>query len=123
MWKYEQSTGQLFNPEGELVARGYSGHDAGLNNPAMQDAHDIGPIPIGEYAIDAFFDDLVGGKGPIVAHLDPKEGTDTFGRSGFMIHGDNSAANHSASHGCVILSRLVRVAIRDSFDRVLQVVS
>ena len=120
MWKYEQSTGQLFNPEGELVARGYSGHGSGLNNPAMQAVHDIGPIPQGEYAIGPFFDDL-GGKGPIVAHLVPCVGTQTFGRSGFMIHGDNAQGDRSASHGCVILSRAVRSAIRDSSDEVLQV--
>jgi hypothetical protein len=120
MWKYEQSTGQLFNPEDELIARGYSGYGAGLNNPAMQGVHDVGPIPVGEYDIDGFFDDP-GGKGPIVAHLTPKDGTETFGRSGFMIHGDNSAGDRSASHGCVILSRAVRLAIRDSVDRVLQV--
>jgi len=114
MWTYSQSTGKLAH-DGALVGIGYSGRGQGLNNPDAEALEGVGPIPRGEWTIGAFFDDP-GGKGPIVAHLTPVDGTNALGRSGFMIHGDNGAANHSASHGCVILARPYRIAIRDSKD-------
>jgi len=119
-WKYSQSTGDLIGPAGSRVCIGYSGHGAGVDNPADEAIPDVGPIPRGEYTIGRFFDDPV--KGPIVAHLVPLAGTDTYGRSGFMIHGDNKAGNHTASEGCVILPRTVREMIMASPDRVLQVI-
>jgi len=121
MWKYEQKSGKFINPTGSSVCIGYSGNGAGLNNPAMQQVHKVGPIPQGMYSIGTFFDDPE--KGPIVAHLTPLpgSGTDTFGRDGFMIHGDNRAANHSASEGCIILPHPIRESIMASSDRVLEV--
>ena len=116
-WTYQQSSGKLFR-DGTLVGIGYSGRDSGLNNPSAESQVSVGPIPVGEWIIGAFFDDP-GGKGPIVCHLTPCEGTNALGRSGFMIHGDNGAANHSASHGCIILARPYRIAIRDSGDMML----
>lgn len=122
MWKYQQSTGQLTNPTGSSVGLGYSGNGKGLNNPAMQSVPDHGPIPQGHWTIGTFFDDA-GGKGPLVAHLYAAAPTDTFGRSGFMIHGDNAAANHTASEGCIILPRLLREQLLASNDRALVVVA
>ena len=122
MWTYQQSTGTLTAPDGSTLGAGYSGHGSGLNSPTAQTQADIGPIPQGWWTIGAFFDDP-GDKGPIVAHLTPDAGTDTFGRSGFMIHGDNAAANHSASEGCIILARPLREAIRDSGDARLTVIT
>jgi hypothetical protein len=119
-WKYSQSSGTLINPAGSVVGTGYSGRGAGLNNPADQAAHDTGPIPQGEWTIGSFFDDP-GGKGPMVAHVTPAQGTEAFGRSGFMIHGDNGAADHTASEGCIILPRLLREQIMSSDDRALVV--
>jgi hypothetical protein len=43
-WTYKQSTGEL-DHNGAAIGAGYSGHGAGLNNPAMQNVHDVGPIP------------------------------------------------------------------------------
>lgn len=119
MWTYEQRTGHL-SLNGILKGTGYSGHDAGVNNPALESVHDVGPIPRGKYVIGQFFDDP-GGKGPTVAHLTPVDGTHTFGRGGFMIHGDNSAGNRSASHGCIILARFLRESVRDSGDADMEV--
>jgi len=120
MWTYQQSTGKLSH-DGVLVGIGYSGRENGLNNPAAQSQKALGPIPQGEWTIGAFFDDP-GGKGPIVSRLTPIKGNNMAGRpGGFMIHGDNGAANHSASHGCIILARPYRIAIRDSADRSLTV--
>jgi hypothetical protein len=119
-WKYSQSTGALVNPTGSGVWIGYSGRGAGLNNPVEQTVEGVGPIPQGEWTIGSFFDDP-GGKGPIVAHVTPVASTDTFGRSGFMIHGDNADANHTASEGCIILPRVVREMVMASRDRSLTV--
>ena len=121
IWRYEQKTGILSDPNGEMVACGYSGNGEGLNNPEMQAVKDHGPIPRGSWVVGSFFDDP-GGKGPVVAHLTPVAGTETFGRSGFMIHGDNEAMNHTASEGCIVLPRSARERIAQSGDAVLDVV-
>ena len=55
--------------------------------------------------------------------LTPQSGTNTYGRDGFLIHGDNTAMNHTASHGCIILPRIVRAGIDASDDKVLEVVA
>ncbi len=122
MWTYSQSSGTLTAPDGSVVGHGYSGRGGGLNNPQAENEPDIGPIPQGQWNIGPFFDDP-GGKGPIVAHVTPSPQTEAFGRSGFMIHGDNSEANHTASEGCIILARPLRQAIADSGDTILQVTS
>lgn len=116
-WRYSQTSGELRTPAGTVVGIGYSGHGSGLNNPAMQQVENVGPIPRGEWRIGAFFDDP-GGKGPMVAHLTPVA-AETFGRDGFMIHGDNEAMDHSASEGCIVLPRGVRQMLMTSEDRSL----
>jgi hypothetical protein len=122
MWQFEITSGNLTEPDGTLAGTGYSGHGEGVDNPADEQIPDVGPIPEGQYTIGTFFDDP-GGKGPVVCHLYPMPGTDTLGRSGMMIHGDNSEHNQTASHGCIILARPLREAIRDSGDTLLQVTS
>jgi hypothetical protein len=119
MWSYSQSTGAFVSPAGTQVGTGYSGNGAGLNNPLKQDVEGVGPIPQGVWTIGGFFDDQE--KGPIVAHLTPADGTETFGRSGFMVHGDNQAMDRSASEGCIILPRAVRSMVMASDDRALTV--
>ena len=78
----------------------------------MESDPDVGPIPRGEYTIGPFFTDPE--KGPIVAHLIPEPETNEFGRSGFMMHGDNMAGNESASLGCIILAHEVRARVAAS---------
>lgn len=117
-WKYSQASGTLTNPSGSRVGFGYSGHGDGVNNPSDEQQRNVGPIPQGEWEIGHFFDDP-GGKGPVVAHLTPLPGTETFGRSGFMIHGDNEQMNHTASEGCLVLPRLLREQLASSIDRTL----
>jgi hypothetical protein len=120
-WTYEQSTGNLTAPNGDLAGQGYSGNGADLDNPSGQADVGHGPIPQGDWTIGPFFDDP-GGKGPVVAHLIPCVDTQTFGRSGFMIHGDNSHMDHTASEGCIILSNPLRQLIKNSGDNQLIVV-
>lgn len=120
MWTYNSSNG-LLSHNWSLVGSGYSGRGDGINNPAMADVPNFGPIPAGQYTMSPFFDDP-GGKGPCVTRLTPAPGTNTHGRSGFMIHGDNSEHDRTASEGCIILGRTMRQQIRNSGDDQLEVV-
>jgi hypothetical protein len=118
-WKYIQSNGNLIFG-GELVATGYSGFGAGKNNPAMQKVPDVGPIPVGNYLIgDARNSEK---DGPLVMRLTPRLSTETFGRCGFLIHGDSENHFGSASHGCVIFDRPTRIRISTSGDTELEVI-
>jgi hypothetical protein len=119
-WQYHQKSGVLFQ-DGKLLTSGYSGHDAGFNNPALESDVGIGPIPRGMWTIGAFGNGHPH-LGPLVAALTPK-GHDAHGRSAFFIHGDNAKADHSASHGCIILPRFAREAIARSGDTALEVVA
>lgn len=114
MWTYNSASGAL-SRLGVIEGYGYSGNGSGLNTPAMAVVPCVGPIPSGEWTIGPFFDDM-GDKGPLVCHLTPVFDTDTHDRSGFMIHGDNAAMDHTASEGCIILSHILRQMIADSGD-------
>lgn len=120
MWQWDQSEGELSH-DGAHISNGYSGRDRGLNNPNMQAAVGVGPIPRGMWRIVSVGDSPNTGRFTI--RLEPEQGTETEGRSAFRIHGDNSRLNHTASHGCIILPRVVRDKIWNSGDRSLRVVS
>ena len=130
MWIYEQATGRLNRKTcsdcrgfGCSISQGYSGHGPGLNNPALQHIRAVGPIPCGTWLIGEPFDSET--RGPFVLPLSPGFGTQTFERTGFLIHGDERALPGKppgqASHGCIVLSRDVRKKIWDSNDHVLEV--
>lgn len=117
-WTYNQTTGSLRDPQGQLVANdGYSGAGQGRNNRAMEHARNTGPIPRGRYRIGNARHSTH--TGPVSMNLAPQTGTTTFGRSAFMIHGDN--ISHTASNGCIILRRPIREQINSSTDRELVV--
>lgn len=118
MIDYQSQTGEI-SLDGGGINTGYSGHGAGLNNPEMENVVGVGPIPRGKWHI-VRWDDHHAGKGPIVAVLEPV-GHDAHGRSAFLIHGDNSAMNHTASHGCIIAARGIREALRASGETELVV--
>jgi hypothetical protein len=117
-WSYSQSSGALSH-DGVPVGTGYSGNGEGLDNPHLQDVPDEGPIPEGIYAIGPA--STHPGKGQVVMALRPDPANRMFRRSGFLIHGDNANMNHTASEGCIILSRSIRNQIDKSEDRVLVV--
>jgi len=119
-WTYQESTGNLTNPGGKIVACGYSGKDLGKNNPDMQSAVGVGPIPCGDWYIDAPYDSP--NTGPYTLPLRPVVTASALGRSGFRIHGDSISDPGNASHGCIILPRYVRTQIWASGDRKLKVV-
>lgn len=119
MWTWDQSAGLL--TRAGKIWRGYSGAARGKNNPAMQAAVGVGPIPQGLWTITDRHDSP--NTGPCTLTLTPDAGTETFGRSEFRIHGDSIAHPGSASHGCIILPRAVRDAIWASGDRALAVIA
>lgn len=123
MWTWEISKGRLLTPAGSPFAIGYSGAPDGINDPTKIDMPDVGPIPVGQWNVGDPIDDAE--TGPFSLPLTPAEGTDTFGRTAFLIHGDSVllAGLQKASKGCVILGRFAREAIANSSDHVLDVVA
>lgn len=121
MWTYVQRTGALLR-DGARKATGYSGAlGPGRNNPEMQDRHDVGPIPAGHWRIADLIPQTAT-HGPYVLRLVPHADTNTFGRDGFLIHGDN-ARTHDASRGCIIVGRSTRELVWLSGDHELEVVA
>ena len=117
MWKYVQSSGDLFL-NGQYMETGYSGAvPDGKNNPAKECVRDVGPIPRGYYDIGS----AKVGPTPVTLPLTAdKPNYCNPARSGFLIHGDNSTG--TASQGCIIISRGMRETIADSSDKRLLVV-
>lgn len=116
MWRYEQSSGRLWR----LVATGYSGKEEAKNQPDLDSVKSRGPIPRGKWEITERFDHPT--KGPVCLRLMPERDTITHGRSGMLIHGDSVTAPGTASEGCIILPRAIRIRIWESGDRELIVV-
>jgi hypothetical protein len=121
MWTYVQKTG-WFGRDGILSAFGYAGAEVGRNNPEMQQVHNVGPIPVGLYRIVGPPFDTVD-HGPKVLRLEPDSENSMHGRAGFLIHGDSVSNPGTASEGCIILPRAVRMKIWESGDRELRVTS
>lgn len=118
MWTWDQSSG-VMTRAGKSFA-GYAGNGRGKNNPAMQAAKGIGPIPAGKWRmVEQPYNSP--NTGPYTIKLQPELGTNAFGRSEFRIHGDSIKSPGTASHGCIILPRAVREAIWGSGDRELLV--
>lgn len=122
---YEQSSGLIGfrkSPEAPVtpLARGYSGYPPHVNEPSSENLRSAGPVPRGSYRIGRPFDHSR--LGPVSLWLEPAASNDMHGRSGFLIHGDNSRRNRTGSHGCIILDRAARIAIAASGVRELVVV-
>ena len=120
MLTYRISTGELLDSLSNCLGIGYSGTPAALNNPSDVAIPNVGPIPPGQYRIGSPID--TASHGPYVLPLTPSEGDETFGRSGFLIHGDSASHPGAASHGCIILARPIREQIWALGDHDLLVV-
>ena len=118
-WIYSQESGKLSWGD-TVVGTGYSGNEEGKNNPAFERTPNVGPIPRGQYEIGPPFDTET--HGPFVMKLTASGPTYTYGRSGFLIHGDSVYAPGTASEGCIILARAVRERIASSQDNLLTVI-
>jgi hypothetical protein len=92
------------------VFEGYSGHDEGLNNSALERVHNVGPICIGHYRLLDIRDG--GALGPDVIPIVPVPTTYGYAvingvptiweRSGFYNHGNSARGGLYASHGCIV---------------------
>lgn len=120
MHTYSQATGE-WRHNGSLLGIGYSGFGEGLNNGELQGVVDVGPVPRGIYSVGSP-EDLAGGPhGPFVLRLTPNVPTSSqisaTGRSpfSFLVHGGKTGEldphEGTASRGCVVLERSIRVAI------------
>lgn len=115
-WCFNVVAGLLEDATG-LAVPAYSGTGEGRDNPSLEAVPNVGPIPKGRYGIgEAHFSPHTG---PISINLTP-DGHDAHGRTNFRIHGDSE--NHDASHGCIVTDPKTRGAIRDSDDKILDVV-
>lgn len=120
MWTYHQTSGHL-QLNDTLVGFGYSGHGPGLNNSDMQYVRGVGPACQGTYTIGPP-KNPVDHLGPLAMPLIPTNQEQMHGRADFFIHGDNAAADHTASDGCLIFDHNIRAAIAASTDHQLTVV-
>jgi hypothetical protein len=120
MWKYSQSSGELFNAAGTLIDTGYAGKGNAKNDPDQQCVADMGPIPRGYYNIQPAVTHPK--LGPVAIPLDPDTSNTMCGRSGFFMHGDKVSDPGNASEGCVIMKRTTREGVDASDDKRLQVV-
>lgn len=124
-WTHEIRTGKLYDPTGKCIDVGYAGGNCGsnpegINNPDLQDKHDVGPLPVGRFR---FGTPLNHSKlGVFAIPLIPDPANEMYGRGGFFMHGDKSAPPRSASEGCPIHANAARHAAWDSPDHDLDVV-
>lgn len=118
-YTYKISTGEL-SENGTYIAQGYSGYGEHKNNPDSTNLSDLGPIPAGIWIMGTSFDSPE--HGPLCIHLSPETGTETYGRSGFLIHGDSLKHPGEASKGCIILPRATRQEMFLSDDKILNVI-
>lgn len=129
-WQYVQNSGHLYH-DGVLVGTGWAGRNIenvanGRNNPAAQNVHGIGPIPVGFYTRGKVFDSPT--KGVATIPLIPDPTNEMFGRGSFEMHGFQIGSRsddpyNSSSDGCIIQEHDSRVQFGASLDTRLQVIS
>lgn len=122
---YEISTGELLLQQvqgNEFYGTGYSGRGFARNKPHYCYLQGQGPIPKGWYTLEGPFNNYVNDQGHhlgnIVFRLVPDKDNQMFGRSGFLIHGDNT--KHDASEGCIVQGPGIRQHVARAFN-ILQV--
>jgi len=118
---YSQSTGALVDADKGVVAQGWAGNGEGKNNPAMQEVHEVGPLPQGLYDLGPW-EQFHPGLGPLVCRLTQVEG-ETYKRDGFFIHGASMGHYGEESKGCIILPRSQRELVQKTGVTHLQVVA
>jgi hypothetical protein len=119
MYTYIISTGEL-QQDDIHIAFGYSGNGEYKNNPDFQNIPMHGPLPCGKYTIGSIESNHPK-LGPDVMELTPDPANQMYGRSGFFIHGDSKVEPGTASDGCIIFNRIVRIGIAASKDTQLEV--
>lgn len=108
---------------GKVIGAGYSGAGQHKNEPGSEYMPDLGPIPEGDWVISGP-PETTATHGPFVLPLAPGKETETYGRSGFLIHGERLYGEPgNASQGCIVLPRDVREVIWSSGEKNLLVVA
>ena len=111
---YSQATGIITDDDGHVIVpmgKAWAGRDKGKNNPDMQGVRETGPLPQGVYTVGDW--GTHGHLGPDSAQLIQTKG-DTFGRSGFYIHGPAMYGNYGQeSKGCIVILRLFRLKVEE----------
>lgn len=122
MLVFDRKKGTLSTTAGAVISRTtWAGFGAAANDPARERDQMVGPLPAGIYKMGKPYQHPKLGR--FVMNLDPLPGTNTFGRSLFRFHGDNTTpAPRDASHGCVIDSYAVRERADREADRLLKVI-
>lgn len=120
-WTYHQSTGKISHDGKPVSGQGYAGNGLLKNNPGGETRKGQGPLPRGTYAIAGYYVQHPSPGGHVL-QLTPSPGSQMFGRSGFLIHGDSIRAPGTASSGSIVLPLAVRQKIMASGDRALVVV-
>lgn len=117
MWIYKQIIGQFWSLPDVFI--GYSGQPPYVNEPTAQQLVGRGPLPRGFYTIGEAFThpDL----GPMAMRLTPDPCNRMYGRSDFLIHGDNPRHVGFSSNGCIVMPREAREAVNASTDKELEV--
>ncbi len=115
------STGRLTRDDGTDIGPAYSGAPGSVDDPSTTAVRQHGPIPVGTWGIGDPVD--LPHLGPFCLPLSPNAETNTFGRSGFFVHGDNGAHNESASEGCIVTAPTIRQAVAADPDKLLNVVA
>jgi hypothetical protein len=84
----------------------------------MQNVGSVGPLPTGRYTIGAQQNNVTGSGHTLrnSMRLTPAPTNDMNGRAGFLIHGDNSKGDQSASEGCMVFKGDIRDQIGNSGD-------
>ena len=113
---YEIKSGRIYDVslrKHRFVGTGYAGRGTHRDDPQSINLFRQGPLPVGDYWIEAPRSHPV--LGPYALALTPWPSNEMYGRSAFYIHGDNKSANFTASEGCIILPRIIREVIGGGF--------
>jgi len=116
----------MFRPDGTWAGAGYAGgnlgkNPEGINNPSMQGAKFIGPLPEGFYTFGVLIEKHQH-LGLYVFALIPDATNTMFGRGDFYVHGDTQIPGH-ASEGCIVMRHNVRREMHESQCQRIQVVA
>jgi len=111
---YRVREGRFYDHGGKMLYICYSGRrGVWRNNPDMEGEPNAGPIPQGRYLMGRPYHSAK--VGALAIPLAPTADTQTYGRSAFLIHGDN--AEGDASEGCVIAPRPLRAALASHLEK------
>lgn len=107
---FNHGTGAITDDDGNSITNAaWSGNHEGKLNPAMQNVVKVGPIPCGVFKVLKPWGDNPP-HGPDSVQLEQVSG-ETYGRSGFMVHGPSQTNYGQESEGCIVIPHDPRIAI------------